>query len=127
MLTCIAVLAVFLVFVLSGCTTTKVVTEYRDSIQYVAHYDTLIVHQLDSVDRYRSNDTVYLTRWREVNTLEIKHDTINVTKTEQIPYEVEVIKTKTPSWCWWLLAVVVAFGLYRMGRIALKIYTQGRV
>ena len=121
------VLAMFLMFIFSGCTSVRTVTEYRDSIVYRAVHDTTIIRQTDSVDRWRSGDTVYLTRWRVREVERVRHDTISDTQVVKEPYEVEVVRERVPAWCWWLVAVVGAFVVYKVGRLALKIYTQGRV
>ena len=126
-LTAFFVLAFFLMFIFSGCTTLRTVTEYRDSIVYKAVHDTTIIRQTDSVDRWRSGDTVYLTRWRVKEVEKIRHDTISDTQVIKEPYEVEVVRERVPAWCWWLVAVVGAFVVYKVGRLALKIYTQGSV
>lgn len=126
-MTAFFVLAFFLMFIFSGCTTLRTVTEYRDSIVYKAVHDTTIIRQTDSVDRWRSGDTVYLTRWRVKEVEKIRHDTISDTQVIKEPYEVEVVRERVPAWCWWLVAVVGAFVVYKVGRLALKIYTQGRV
>ena len=121
------VLAMFLMFIFSGCTSVRTVTEYRDSIVYRAVHDTTIIRQTDSVDRWRSGDTVFLTRWRVREVERVRHDTISDTQVVKEPYEVEVVRERVPAWCWWLVAVVGAFVVYKVGRLALKIYTQGRV
>ena len=121
------VLAMFLMFIFQGCTTVRTVTEYRDSIVYRAVHDTTIIRQTDSVDRWRSGDTVFLTRWRVREVERVRHDTISDTQVVKEPYEVEVVRERVPAWCWWLVAVVGAFVVYKVGRLALKIYTQGRV
>ena len=121
------VLALFLMFIFSGCTSVRTVTEYRDSIVYRAVHDTTIIRQTDSVDRWRSGDTVFLTRWRVREVERVRHDTISDTQVIKEPYEVEVVKERVPTWCWWLVAVVGVFVMYKVGRLALKIYTQGRV
>ena len=121
------VLAFFLMFIFSGCTTVRTVTEYRDSVVYVGVHDTLIERYSDTVSIDRGGDTVFktVTKWREVE--KIKHDTISRTQVIKEPYEVVVEKKVVPSWCWWLLAVVGAFVVFKVGRLAVKIYTQGRV
>lgn len=126
-MTAFFVLAFFLMFIFSGCTSVRTVTEYRDSIIYRAIHDTTMIRQTDSVDRWRSGDTVYLTRWRVREVERVRHDTVSNTQVVKEPYEVEVIKERVPAWCWWLVAVVGAFVVFKVGRLALKIYTQGRV
>ena len=126
-MTAFFVLALFLMFIFSGCTTVRTVTEYRDSVVYVGVHDTLIERYSDTVSIDRGGDTVFktVTKWREVE--KIKHDTISRTQVIKEPYEVVVEKKVVPSWCWWLLAVVVVFVGYKIARLAVKIYTQGRV
>lgn len=119
--------AFFLLFIMQSCTTVRTVTEYRDSVVYIAIHDTTIIRQTDSVDRWRSGDTVYLTRWRVREVERVRHDTIRDTQVIKEPYEVEVIKERVPAWCWWLVAVVGAFVVYKVGRLAVKIYTRGGV
>lgn len=126
-MTAFFLLALFLMFIFSGCTTVRTVTEYRDSVVYVGVHDTLIERYSDTVSIDRGGDTVFKTviKWREVE--KIKHDTISRTQVIKEPYEVVVEKKVVPSWCWWLLAVVVVFVGYKVARLAVKIYTQGRV
>lgn len=126
-LTAFFVLALFLMFIFSGCTTVRTVTEYRDSVVYVGVHDTLIERYSDTVSIDRGGDTVFktVTKWREVE--RIKHDTISKTQVIKEPYEVEVVKERVPAWCWWLVVVVGAFVVFKVGRLAVKIYTQGRV
>lgn len=117
----------FLLFILQSCTSVRTVTEYRDSVVYVGVHDTLIERYSDTVSIDRGGDTVFktVTKWREVE--RIKHDTISKTQVIKEPYEVTVEKKVVPSWCWWLLAVVVVFVGYKITRLAVKIYTRGGV
>lgn len=126
-MTAFFVLALFLMFIFSGCTSVRTVTEYRDSIVYVGVHDTLIERYSDTVSIDRGGDTVFkiVIKWREIE--KIKHDTISRTQVIKEPYEVVVEKKVVPAWCWWLLAVVVVFVGYKIARLAVKIYTQGRV
>lgn len=119
--------AFFLLFIMQGCRTVRTVTEYRDSLVYVGVHDTLIERYSDTVSIDRGGDTVFKTviKWREIE--KIKHDTISSTQVIKEPYEVVVEKKVVPAWCWWLLAVVVVFVGYKVVRLAVKIYTQGRV
>ena len=120
-------LTFFVLFILQGCTSVRTVTEYRDSVVYVGVHDTLIERYSDTVSIDRGGDTVFkiVTKWREVE--KIKHDTISKTQVIKEPYEVQVEKKVVPSWCWWLLAVVVVFVGYKIARFAVKIYTRGGV
>ena len=120
-------LTFFLLFIMQSCTSVRTVTEYRDSVVYVGVHDTLIERYSDTVSIDRGGDTVFktVTKWREVE--KIKHDTISKTQVIKEPYEVQVEKKVVPSWCWWLLAVVVVFVGYKIVRLAIKIYTRGGV
>lgn len=117
----------FLMFIFSACTTVRTVTEYRDSVVYVGTHDTLIERYRDTVSIDRGGDTIFktVTKWREVE--KVRHDTINSTQVVKEPYEVEVVRERVPAWCWWLLAVVGAFVVYKVVRLAVKIYTRGGV
>lgn len=117
----------FLMFILQGCKAVRTVTEYRDSVVYVGVHDTLIERYSDTVSIDRGGDTVFkiVIKWREVE--KIKHDTISKTQVIKEPYEVVVEKKVVPSWCWWLLAVVVVFVGYKVVRFAVKVYTRGGV
>lgn len=120
-------LTFFLLFIMQGCKTVRTVTEYRDSVVYVGVHDTLIERYSDTVSIDRGGDTVFktVTKWREVE--RIKHDTIRKTQVIKEPYEVTVEKKVVPSWCWWLLAIVVVVVGYKVVRLAIKIYTRGGV
>lgn len=120
-------LTFFVLFILQGCKAVRTVVEYRDSVAYVGVHDTLIERYSDTVSIDRGGDTVFKTvvKWREVE--KIKHDTISSTQLIKKPYEVVVEKKVVPSWCWWLLAVVVVFVGYKVVRLAVKIYPRGGV
>ena len=120
-------LVMFLMFILQSCTSVRTVTEYRDSVVYRGVHDTLIIRQTDSVDRWQKADTIFLTRWRTKEVERIKHDTIASTQIVREPYEVVVTKHRVPRWCWYLLTINVCFVGYKVVRIALKIYTRGKM
>ncbi len=53
-------------------------------------------------ERYRSLE-------RDFNELKRKYEELKKEKTDsiQVPYPVEVVKYKTPQWCWWTLGGIV--------------------
>lgn len=99
----IGLLALFLMTMCSSCTTTKYVTvpEY--------HTDTLIQTQVlkdsvwlhDSTFIREKGDTVLIERWHTQYKLRELHDTTYVSKTDSIPYPVEVTKEVPAELTWW--------------------------
>lgn len=124
----VGVALTIVVLSLCSCRAVKVpLIQYRDSIQYVAHYDTTIIHIKDSAERYVSNDTIYLTKWKSKEVFTIKYDTISDKQIVREPYEVITYKDKVPAWCWWLLTIVAVYVGYKIVRIVIKVYTRGKV
>ena len=95
--------ALFLMTMCTGCTTTKYVTvpEY--------HTDTLIQTQVlkdfvwfhDSTYIREKGDTVLIERWHTQYKWRELHDTTYVSKTDSIPYPVEVTKEVPAELTWW--------------------------
>lgn len=83
---------------LGSCTTTKYVTvpEYHTDTLLVNHTtrDSIWVHDSVWVNQWQAGDTVYLTRdrWHTQYVEKERHDTIYKSRTDSIPYPVEVIK-----------------------------------
>jgi hypothetical protein len=95
----IILLAILVVFLLTGCKTEtvlvpveKVKIEYRDRLRIDS------VYNRDTVNIYERGDTVYLQtiKWRE----RFKFDTVIVVRTDSIPYPVEVVReiNKLTKW-----------------------------
>jgi hypothetical protein len=87
----IILLAILVVFLLTGCKTKtvlvpveKVKIEYKDRLRVDS------VYNRDTIQIYKKNDTIYYEkiRWRE----RFKIDTVSVVKVDSIPYKVEVVK-----------------------------------
>lgn len=123
---CAIIMVLFLAFILHSCTTTKYVpvVEVRDSI--VVRIDTTIIKDSVYIATYAKGDTVYIDKYKWNYIEKITRDTIVTNKEIPVVQEVETIKETVPNWCWWLLAICGAFVLYKVGRFALKVYTQGR-
>ena len=97
--TCLGLLvAVLLCALFSGCTTTKYVPvpEYHtDTVRIVQHHrDSIYLSDSIYVSDFVRDDTVYKTieRWRTQYFERMSHDTLYQSKTDSIPYPVEVIK-----------------------------------
>lgn len=109
-------LAILMLALLCGCTTTKYVpvesvrTEYRD--HDVLRVDSVMLH--DSVVIRSAGDTVLMEKWRWRDRVSIVRDTVSVTKTDsiQVPYPVEKQltrweRTKMDWGGWAMLALMV--------------------
>ena len=102
--TCLALLvAVLLCAPFSGCTTTKYVTvpEYHtDTLRQVTvHHDSVMVH--DSIHVSEKGDTVRIERWHTQYRDRWRTDTVYQSKTDSIPYPVEVVKEVSAKLTWW--------------------------
>jgi hypothetical protein len=111
-------MALLLCAMFTGCTTTKYVEVP------VVHNDTTIVtkHQRDSIWMHDSimvsekGDTVRIEKWHTKYVTKEVHDTLYRSKTDSIPYPVEVIKEVPAELTWWQqtrlhLANILLFGL----------------
>lgn len=102
---------VILVFAgLASCTKTVYVpvnSVQKDSI-YINSIKIDSVYIQDSIFIDKSGDTIREYRYRYVYKYKDKIDTVMSEKIDsiQVPYPVEVVKYKTPQWCWWALGGV---------------------
>lgn len=107
---------VFLLLFLSGlaatsCTrhvyvpveTTKSDTVYLNRVQLDS------IYMRDSVFIEKSGDTIREFQYKHIYRFKDRIDTLYISKTDsiQVPYPVEVVKYKTPQWCWWTLGGIV--------------------
>lgn len=95
--------ALFLMTMCTGCTTTKYVTvpEYHTDtlIQAKVLKDSVWLH--DSTFIREKGDTVLIERWHTQYKWRELHDTTYVSKTDSIPYPVEVTKEVPAELTWW--------------------------
>lgn len=95
--------ALFLMTMCTGCTTTKYVTvpEYHTDtlIQTKVLKDSVWLH--DSTFIREKGDTVLIERWHTQYKWRELHDTTYVSKTDSIPYPVEVTKEVPAELTWW--------------------------
>lgn len=106
--TCLGLLvAVLLCALLSGCTTTKYVPvpEYHTDtlIQTKVLKDSVWLHDSVYVHEYQKGDTIFSTtiKWSTKYVEREVHDTTHVSKTDSIPYPVEVVKEVPAKLTWW--------------------------
>ncbi len=79
--------------------TTKSDTVYLNRV----HLDS--IYMRDSVFIEKSGDTIREFQYKYIYRFKDRIDTLYISKTDsiQVPYPVEVVKYKTPQWCWWTL------------------------
>lgn len=83
--------------------TTKSDTVYLNRVQLDS------IYMRDSVFIEKSGDTIREFQYKYIYRFKDRIDTLYISKTDsiQVPYPVEVVKYKTPRWCWWVLGVIV--------------------
>lgn len=83
--------------------TTKSDTVYLNRVQLDS------IYMRDSVFIEKSGDTIREFQYKYIYRFKDRIDTMYISKTDsiQVPYPVEVVKYKTPRWCWWVLGVIV--------------------
>lgn len=67
------------------------------------------IYMRDSVFIEKSGDTIREFQYKYIYRFKDRIDTLYISKTDsiQVPYPVEVVKYKTPQWCWWALGGIV--------------------
>lgn len=82
--------------------TTKSDTVYLNRVQLDS------IYMRDSVFIDKAGDTIREFQYKYIYRFKDRIDTLYISKTDsvQIPYPVEVVKYKTPTWCWWALGGV---------------------
>lgn len=83
--------------------TTKSDTVYLNRVQLDS------IYMRDSVFIEKSGDTIREFQYKHIYRFKDRIDTLYISKTDsiQVPYPVEVVKYKTPQWCWWTLGGIV--------------------
>ena len=135
--TCLGLLvAVLLCALLGSCTTTKYVPvpEYHtDTVRIVQHHrDSIYLSDSIYVSDFVRDDTVYKTieRWRTKYIERMSHDTLYQSKTDSIPYPVEVVKEVPDKLTPWqqfrlhlaniLLYLILIVGIIYVGKKHIK-------
>ena len=89
--------------------TTKSDTVYMNRVQLDS------IYMRDSVFIEKSGDTIREFQYKYIYRFKDRIDTLYISKTDsiQVPYPVEVVKYKTPQWCWWALGYLADCPLHR--------------
>ena len=97
------IMGLLLCAMLSGCTTTKYVTvpEYHTDTLKITKYERDSIYVHDSTLIHDKGDTVLIEKWHTQWRDRIVHDTLYQSKTDSIPYPVEVIKEVPAELTWW--------------------------
>lgn len=124
----VAIVLLWLVLALSGCKTCQCLPETitRDSIRVEYQRDSIYAHDSIFIDRYRANDTVYLTKER----WSIRYRDVLHTDTMYVDNKVVEVKTeryvspfyKNCTILFWL--IVVAVIIYIALRVVKAIYLR---
>lgn len=130
------ILGLLLCWLLTGCTTTRIVEVERvktDTTYITQHQrDSIWLHDSIFMKEYQQGDTVFILRdrWHTKYIESIKHDTTYIAKTDSVPvpYPVEVKVPRELSWWQKTLqrtgGIALILLLVWIGRQAWKIYTK---
>jgi len=118
----IILLAILIVFLLTGCKTKTVLVPVKETkIEYRDRLRVDSVYNRDTVQIYGRNDTIFkdVIRWRE----RFRLDTVSVVRIDSIPYPVEVIQevNKLTKWQRWRLTILNIIGGLTAVYIAFRI------
>jgi hypothetical protein len=99
----LGLIACALITLCTSCTTTKyvpVIEHHTDTVMVnKVQKDSVFLH--DSTYVYEKGDTFYMERWHTKYVLKELHDTLYQSKTDSIPYPVEVTKEVPAQLTWW--------------------------
>lgn len=115
-------LSLFIVVSIYGCKATESVRiEYKDSIIYRNHIDSVMIYDRDSVIVKQQGDTVYVEKWRTkyIDKINIRTDTAYI---DRVRTEKQIIKEKyVPAfykWCLFitilLISVVIIYSIWKI-------------
>lgn len=108
---CIIIMTIFVMSGIWSCRPVRYVPveTVRSDTVYLNRVKLDSLYVMDSVFIDRAGDTIRELRYRYIYKYKDKIDTVYVAKTDsiQVPCPVEVVKYKTPQWCWWTLGGVV--------------------
>ena len=121
-----------LVLSMTGCASTKPLTNTRDSVRIEYRLDSIYVYKHDSVfrDMWRAGDTTYIQveKWctRYKDKIVIQHDTIATTQTEQVAVKyVPDYYKRTSAGFWVLLVLLLAIVAFKAYKIYVNFQTGG--
>ena len=87
--------------VVCSCTTTRTVERVKRDSVYVDRLKRDSIYQRDSIYMLIKGDTVYKYEYRYLYRDKLLRDTISISKTDSIPYPVEVPKYVDKKLSWW--------------------------
>lgn len=100
----IIILFVTLMLVMSvvcSCTTTRTVERIKRDSVYIYRLKRDSIYQRDSIYMLIKGDTVYKYEYKYLYRDKLLRDTISISKTDSIPYKVEVSKYVDKKLSWW--------------------------
>ena len=118
----IILLAILVVFLLTGCKTKTVLVPVKETkIEYRDRLRVDSIYNRDTVQIYGRNDTIFkdVIRWRE----RFRLDTVSVVRVDSIPYTVEVIQevNRLTKWQRWRLTLLNIIGGLTIVYIAFRV------
>ena len=87
--------------IICSCTTTKTVERVKRDSVYVDRLKRDSIYQRDSIYMLIKGDTVYKYEYKYLYRDKLLRDTISISKTDSIPYPVEVPKYVDKKLSWW--------------------------
>ena len=87
--------------IICSCTTTKTVERVKRDSVYVDRLKRDSIYQRDSIYMLIKGDTVYKYEYKYSYRDKLLRDTISISKTDSIPYPVEVPKYVDKKLSWW--------------------------
>ena len=87
--------------IVCSCTTTRTVERVKRDSVYVDRLKRDSIYQRDSIYMLIKGDTVYKYEYKYLYRDKLLRDTISISKTDSIPYPVEVSKYVDKKLSWW--------------------------
>ena len=87
--------------IVCSCTTTRTVERVKRDSVYVDRLKRDSIYQRDSIYMLIKGDTVYKYEYKYLYRDKLLRDTISISKTDSIPYPVEVTKYVDKKLSWW--------------------------
>ena len=87
--------------IVCSCTTTKTVERVKRDSVYVDRLKRDSIYQRDSIYMLIKGDTVYKYEYKYLYRDKLLRDTISISKTDSIPYPIEVPKYVEKKLSWW--------------------------
>ncbi len=92
--------------IVCSCTTTKTVERVKRDSVYVDRLKRDSIYQRDSIYMLIKGDTVYKYEYKYLYRDKMLRDTISISKTDSIPYKVEVPKYVDKKLSWWQVSLL---------------------